>query len=155
MSASDRPGYVAVTATDGTPSTSIPVRDSWALALAALLTVTGIAHFAAPDTFNPIVPHVLPGSSSLWTQLSGGAELLLAIGIALPTTRRVAATAAAVFFVLVLPANVQMAVDWAARPTGDLVLALLRLPLQIPLIWWAWHVRRRTVPATRDRAPTS
>ena len=33
----------------------------------ALLLVAGVAHFAAPDGFDSIVPHVLPGSRALWT----------------------------------------------------------------------------------------
>ena len=81
-------------------------------------------HFASADPFNEIVPHALPGSSAFWTALSGAVELLLAVGIIAPRTRRVAATSAAIFLVLVFPANVQMAVDWASKPTGDFVVAL-------------------------------
>ncbi len=121
-------------------------RDGWALALAALLTIAGVAHFASPDSFDGIVPHVLPLPERFWTTVSGVVELLLAAGIVWPRTRRRAATLAAVFFVLVFPANVQMAVDWASRPTSEFVVALLRLPLQLPLIWWAWHVRSRVTP---------
>lgn len=118
-------------------------RDGWALSLAGLLTATGVAHFITPANFDAIVPHVLPGPEWSWTFASGVVEISLAIGIALPATRRVAATLTAVFFVLVFPANIQMAVDWASRSTSEFVIALLRLPLQIPLVWWAWYVRTR------------
>ncbi len=114
------------------------------MALAGLLAITGTIHFVAPDVFNPIVPHVLPGPAALWTGLSGAVELMLALGIALPATRRVAATLTAIFLVLVFPANIQMALDWASKSTAEVVIAWLRLPLQIPLIWWAWRVRTRT-----------
>lgn len=52
------------------------------------------------------------------------------------------------FFVLVFPANIQMAVDYRARGGRDFVFALLRLPLQIPLIWWAWRVYNRAAART-------
>ena len=130
----------------GDSDVSVRFRDGQALALGGLLAFAGVAHFINPDGFDEIVPHLLPGSATLWTSVSGAAEICLAIGVAVPTTRRVAATLTAVFFVLVFPANVQMAVDWATRPAPEFAIALLRLPLQIPLIWWAWHVRSRTPP---------
>ena len=120
-------------------------RDPWALGLAGLLAAAGIAHFVAPDGFDSIVPHLLPGSRRLWTALSGVAELGLAVGVARPSTRRTSSALAAIFFVLVFPANVQMAVDYRSRSASDFALALVRLPLQLPLIWWAWRVRSRAV----------
>ena len=128
-------------------ASDVPVRfrDGWALALGGLLAFAGVAHFVNPSGFDEIVPHLLPGSGRLWTSVSGAAEIGLAIGVVVPRTRRVAATLTAIFFVLVFPANVQMAVDWATRPAPEFAIALLRLPLQIPLIWWAWHVRSRTL----------
>lgn len=127
----------------------------WAIPLAALLAVAGVAHFVASDGFDAIVPHLLPGAPRDWTRVSGVVELLLAIGLLRTRTRRVTATFTAVFFVLVFPANVQMAVDWASRSAPEFTIALLRLPLQILLVWWAWHVRtqsthpRGAVSATR------
>jgi uncharacterized membrane protein len=152
-STAPRPGRPDLLHGTAPPSPRDSARDPWALMLAGLLTVTGVIHFVAPDVFNPIVPHALPGSAALWTGLSGAAELLLALGIAVPATRRVAATLTAIFLVLVFPANIQMAVDWASKSTAEVVIAWLRLPLQIPLIWWAWHVRTRTIRP--GRAPTS
>ena len=119
-------------------------RDRQALGLAGVLAVAGIAHFAVPDNFDAIVPHALPGTERFWTNVSGVAELAVAAGVAWPRTRRVSATLAAVLFVCVFPANVQMAVDWRTRSRPEFAAALLRLPLQIPLIWWAWRVRERS-----------
>jgi uncharacterized membrane protein len=132
----------------------VRLRDGWALALGALLAIAGVAHFVSPDSFDGIVPHVLPFSERFWTSISGVVELLLAAGVVWPRSRRTAATLTAVFFVLVFPANVQMAVDWASRPASEFAVALLRLPLQIPLIWWAWHVRTRATPARSARIAT-
>jgi uncharacterized membrane protein len=131
-------------------------RDGWAFGLAALLAIAGVAHFAAPDSFDSIVPHVLPASSGFWTFLSGLAELALAVTIAIPASRRFGATLAAIFFVLVLPANIQMAVDWwSTRSAPEVAVALARIPLQIPLIWWAWKVRERASALRPERRPAA
>lgn len=125
---------------------TVRVRDGCAPALATLLALAGVAHLVAPDGFNAIVPHLLPGSARFWTFASGAVEIALALGILFPKTRRVTATLTAIYLVIVFPANIQMAIDWASRPASDFVISLLRLPLQIPLIWWALRVRNRATP---------
>lgn len=117
-------------------------RPSAAAGLAGLLGVAGVLHFVAPKGFDEIVPPALPGAARTWTLVSGVAELACALAIAHPRTRRAGATAAAVLFVVVFPANVQMAIDWSDRPLPARLVAYGRLPLQVPLIWWALRVRR-------------
>lgn len=114
------------------------------LLLAGLLATAGVAHFAVPRQFDAVVPRALPGKPRTWTYASGVAELALAAGVALPRTRKVAALAAAGFFVGVFPANVKMAVDWRHRPTPQKAVALGRLPLQVPLVLWARGVAKNT-----------
>jgi uncharacterized membrane protein len=113
-----------------------------ALLLAALLSTAGVAHMTAPRSFDRIVPHALPGDPRVWTYASGAAELAVAAAVANPRTRRHGALAAACLFTAVLPANVQMALDWNERPVPLRVAAYARLPLQIPLVTWALGVRR-------------
>lgn len=110
--------------------------------LAGLLATAGVAHFTAPKRFDAIVPRALPGTPRTWTYVSGVAELALAAGVAHPRTRRTAALAPAAFFVAVFPANVKMAVDHRDRPARQRTIALARLPLQVPLVWWARGVAR-------------
>jgi uncharacterized membrane protein len=107
------------------------------LLLAGLLATAGVAHFAAPRSFDATIPKALPGKPRTWTYASGAVELALAAGLALPQTRRTAALATAAFFVGVFPANVKMAVDWRDRPAPQKAAALGRLPLQLPLVLWA------------------
>ena len=109
-------------------------------ALAGFLGMAGLAHFVAPGFYDAIVPRLLPGPTRNWVLASGAAELACAAVVAAPRTRRLGATVAAVFFVVVFPANVQMAVDWRNRSILTATIAFARLPLQIPLIWWAWQV---------------
>ncbi|MFE9254268.1 hypothetical protein [Streptomyces sp. NPDC006879] len=110
------------------------------LALAGLLAGAGIAHFAVPRSFDALVPRSLPGSPRAWTQASGAVELTLAVGLVVPRTRRVSAHASALFFAAVFPANLKMAHDWRHRPTPLRLAAYGRLPLQLPLVWWARSV---------------
>ncbi|MDI3384865.1 hypothetical protein QIS99_01330 [Streptomyces sp. B-S-A8] len=112
------------------------------LLLAGLLAGAGAVHFAAPKAFDALVPRALPGSPRAWTYASGAVELALAAGVAAPRTRRVTAKAAAAFFVGVLPANLQMAVDWRKRPAPLRNIAYARVPLQAPLVLWAHSVAR-------------
>lgn len=114
-----------------------------AAGLVALLTSSGMLHFAVPGQFDAIVPEQLPGAARTWTHLSGVAELVIAALVAYPRTRRLGGLLAAVLFVAVFPANVKMALDWSDRPVWMRALAYGRLPLQIPLVLWAVLVSRR------------
>ena len=106
-----------------------------ALGLAAFLVVAGAAHFVIPRSYERIVPRIF-GDPAFWVRWSGVAEIVCAALVAHPRTRRLGAWAAAGLFVAVFPANVQMAID--GRVPGGLAWA--RLPLQIPLLFWAWRV---------------
>jgi uncharacterized membrane protein len=116
------------------------------MGLAILLAAAGVTHFTAPRFYDAIVPHRLPGAPRTWTVVSGLAELACAAAVAHPRTRRAGATAAAILFVAVFPANVQMALDWQDRPLPERLVAYGRLPLQVPLLVWALRVRRRAAP---------
>lgn len=119
--------------------------------LAALLTGAGVTHFLKPGFYDPIVPHALPGPARAWTYASGVAELGVAAAVAVPATRKRGALAAALLFIAVFPANLQMAAD--ADTVSEKAIAYARLPLQIPLVVWAWWVSRaHDRPASRDRS---
>lgn len=116
-----------------------------AFALAGLLLAAGVTHFVIPRSYERIVPRLL-GDPAFWVRWSGVAEIGCAALVAHPRTRRPAALAAVALFVVVFPANVQMALDGglpgSSSPLGSAAVAWARLPLQIPLIWWAWRVAR-------------
>jgi uncharacterized membrane protein len=113
--------------------------------------VAGASHFVVPRFYDAIVPDRLPGPARAWTLVSGAAELVCALAVAHPRTRRLGATAAAILFIVVFPANVQMAVDWRERPLPERLVAYGRLPLQIPLVIWALRIRR-AAPVTERPA---
>ena len=109
-----------------------------ALSLSALLTFTGTVHLARPHVFDAALPDWLPGTKRAWALGSGVAELVCAGLLALPRTRRLGGMVTAALFVGVFPGNLHM-VGTARTPRARLV-TLLRLPLQVPLVWWAWRV---------------
>ncbi|CAN5613125.1 membrane protein [soil metagenome] len=109
-------------------------------ALTGILAGAGVMHFVKPEFFDAIVPSLLP-NPRFWTNVSGVAELAVAAAVATPATRRHGATAAAVLFVAVFPANIQGAFD--AKPGVERAVTLLRLPLQIPLIRLALKIRKQ------------
>jgi uncharacterized membrane protein len=110
--------------------------------LAGFLTVTGSLHFIAPRPYAAIVPARLPAPTAI-VYASGVAELLCAAGLAGTRTRRLAGWATAALFVVVFPANVQMAVGSGRRSNVYRAGVWVRLPLQVPLIAWALSVTRR------------
>ena len=67
--------------------------------------------------------------------------------VAVPTTRRIGGWFAAATFVGVFPANVWAALQGGMQgldaPFDSAAVAWARLPLQIPMIWWASKVARR------------
>jgi uncharacterized membrane protein len=115
-------------------------------ALAALMAGGGAAHFVAPEAYERIVPRWL-GDPRAVVLASGAAEVAAGALLAVPATRRAGAWATVVVLLAVFPANVQMALDGgiagAGFPLGSPVAVWLRLPLQIPLLAWAWALTRR------------
>ncbi|AFU04881.1 DoxX family protein [Nocardia brasiliensis] len=116
-----------------------------ALGLAALLFPMGVLHFVLPKPFDAIVPKYLPGAPRNYTYASGAAELGVAAALAIPRTRGLGGRLAALLFIAVFPANVQMTIDMLGNkklPQVVKIGSVLRLPLQIPLITQALKVSR-------------
>jgi uncharacterized membrane protein len=111
--------------------------------LAIFFIGAGIMHFVAPDAYIRIVPPLLP-MPHLLVIVSGMAEILGGIGLLVPFTQRAAAWGLVALLVAVFPANIYMAVAHLPAPgiLGQSWAQWLRLPLQIPLIFWAWRYAR-------------
>ena len=107
----------------------------------------GALHFAAPKPFDSIVPEELPGSQRFYTLASGVAEVGVGGLLLAPKTRRFGALAAVALFVGVFPGNLNMVRLWFTDPAKTLpmrVLAVARLPLQVPMITRALKVYRES-----------
>ncbi|MBW3614798.1 MAG: DoxX family protein [Actinobacteria bacterium] len=101
------------------------------------MMTTGVLHFVVPEPYVRIIPRFLRED---WARplvyASGVAEVAGGLFLVPARSRRPAAWFLVGLLVLVFPANVQMALD-SPNP-----FTLARLPLQAPLIWWAWRQAR-------------
>jgi uncharacterized membrane protein len=113
------------------------------IALAALMILAGILHFVVPKGYARTVPRSLPAPFAI-VYISGLAEILGGAGLLYEPVARAAAWGLVALFVAVFPANVNMAVNrigFSPKPANPVVM-WARLPLQIPLIYWAWLYTR-------------
>ena len=120
--------------------------------LGAFFIVAGLAHFAAPHLYDPMMPSWLPAESHRpLIYLSGLAELAGGIGVFTPRFRRPAAWGLIALLVGIFPANLHVALDPAAGEAfGFSRTALwLRLPFQGVFVAWVWWT------CLRPAAPTA
>lgn len=114
--------------------------------LAVCMIVAGISHFVVPQPYIRIVPGFLPAPAAL-VYASGVIEVLLALGLLLPSTRQVSAWGLVILFIAVYPANLNMAfnhIQISGIPDTWWFHAI-RLPFQFVLIAWAyWYTRSET-----------
>ncbi|MFF3573538.1 DoxX family protein [Nocardia jiangxiensis] len=122
-----------------------PARPGRLYLLIALLFGVGTLHFVAPKPFDSIVPGALPGKARTYTYLSGVAEIVVGLALALPRTRRLGGLLAAALFIAVFPANVKFTADSLGNPKAPLpikIISVLRLPMQIPMVTTALKISR-------------
>ncbi|NUT72962.1 hypothetical protein [Pseudarthrobacter sp. C4D7] len=140
--------------------------------MGALLLASAGKHFRDPGFYRDVVPEYLcrqdpvPGETNKgtpqhpwallsrdeWIAVSGLLELAAAVGILLPPARKLTATAVTAMFTAFLAGHVDALVR-AYGPEGTPTrrkIHAVRLPLQAPLILWAWSLRK---PALANRKP--
>jgi uncharacterized membrane protein len=108
--------------------------------LAAVFVIAGVLHFAFPGAYVRIMPPWLPQPRAL-VLLSGACQIAGGVGVLLPRTRRAAGWGLILLLLAVWPANLQMLLNARASgaPAAAQALLLVRLPLQLLLIWWVWR----------------
>ncbi|MEN2402744.1 DoxX family membrane protein [Flavobacterium sp. MC2016-06] len=110
----------------------------WHLYLMAFLyIIAGINHFKNPGMYIRIIPPYLP-NPKLLNILSGAAEIILGILLTFPFSTHIAAWGIIALLIAVFPANLFM---FQKKKRGFSLLnfiLLVRLPLQIVLILWAY-----------------
>lgn len=114
--------------------------------------VAGLVHFLFTPAYSRIVPSYLPAHRTL-VLISGAAEVAGGLGLLVPENRagqprRAAAWGIVLLLLAVFPANITLVAEHSRFPSVPLWAAWLRLPLQLPLLWWAWlYTRSRDSPA--------
>ncbi|MGY2744062.1 DoxX family protein [Arthrobacter sp. UYCu723] len=145
-----------------------------AAALSALLLASAGKHFREPEFFDQVVPDFLCRDDSgagpngplavlsrqEWVAVCGLLEAGAAVGLLIPATRPAAAGCVTALFTLFLAGHVD-ALRRAYGPDGtprQRRVHALRLPLQAPLMAWAWSPTKpgagqpalpKTVPGRR------
>jgi uncharacterized membrane protein len=110
--------------------------------MAILYFFAGINHFWHPSFYLNIMPPWL-GARETLVYISGICEMLFAL-LLLPTpTRRFAAWGIILLLIAVFPANIQMMLNYFHENNPRLWLAILRLPVQFLLIWWAYSFTKK------------
>jgi uncharacterized membrane protein len=118
------------------------------LGLAAAFVFFAAGHFMATQAMTTMLPPFVP-EPELLVYVTGIVEALIAIGLILPQTRRLAAIAAICVFIAFFPANIYAAftrADVIGHAWGPAYL-LIRGPFQLLLIGWVWWFVLRRHPA--------
>ena len=121
------------------------------LGLAIMFLFTAAAHFNSmrADLVRMVPPSV--PNPELMVTLTGACEVLGAIGLLIPRTRRVAAVSLVVFLLAVLPANIhaaQSALTLNGAPVTPLWPRICLQIVFIALVWWSGiRSKERTLAA--------
>jgi uncharacterized membrane protein len=111
----------------------------WHLYLMAIIYIlAGLNHIRVPKLYLRMMPPALPSHKTL-NLLSGLAEFLLGIALCIPALSSYAAWGIIALLVAIFPANVFMYTNERAGMGLPKWVRLVRLPLQVVLILWAWQ----------------
>jgi uncharacterized membrane protein len=82
------------------------------------------------------------GYHKVLINISGVIEIVLALLLVPNYTRRIAAALIAIMLVIFLWLHIQMLIDFWNKDDKHLWIAILRVPMQFILIWWAYSFVR-------------
>lgn len=112
--------------------------------------IGGIAHFVATDTEARIVPPYIPWPVAA-VLVSGVFELLGAIGVVMPATRKAAGIGLILLTLAVTPCHIYMLQQPELFPV-PLWALWLRLPIQALLLWLIyWSTTAPPIPSSPAR----
>lgn len=105
------------------------------IAMSVMLVFTAIGHFAFTEGMTMMMPNLFPFKKQM-VYLTGVIEFAAAVGLLVPQLRYLAAWLLILFFVLILPANINAAmknIDYQKGMTDGKGLNYLwfRVPLQV------------------------
>lgn len=112
------------------------------IAICAMLFFTAIGHFAFTKGMSMMIPSIIPFKTEV-VYLTGIFEILLGIGLLIPSLRIYAAWVLIIFFILLLPANINAAIKHIDYQKGTfdgsgLNYLWFRIPMQILFIIWTY-----------------
>ena len=107
-----------------------------------LYVATGLNHFMMPSFYTAIVPYYLPYPLEL-VYISGILEIVLGLLLISVSARRIAAWMIILMLIAFMPVHIQMLIDNSQTMGISFWVALLRIPIQLVLMYWAYTIARR------------
>ena len=112
-------------------------------AMSCMLLFTAIGHFAYSKGMAMMIPGFIPFKKEV-ILFTGLIEIIAAIGLLLPSYRRLVAILLIIFFILILPANINAVVKKVDFQKGNhegsgINYLWFRVPLQLFFILWVWY----------------
>ena len=117
--------------------------------LAVFFVFAGANHFRDSEFYLTMMPSYLPWHVPL-VYLSGVFEMLFGLMLMIPKLTHIAAWGLILLLIAIFPANIYMAQHAELYPWTTQRALLIRLPLQLVLLVWAyWFTRRdKTEPSS-------
>ncbi len=109
--------------------------------MAVFYVLAGAYHFINPAFYEVILPGYIPFHTIL-IYAGGFCEILFGILLIPKSTRQVAAYFIIAMLIVYLWLHVQMLIDYWRDGDRYLWLAVIRIPMQFILIWWAYTFTR-------------
>ncbi len=106
--------------------------------LGIIFVAAGFYHFRKPKLYERIMPPYIPMHSTL-VLISGAVEMILGLMVLNPETQVMAAWGIIVLLVLFIPVHIHMLQNEDASLNLPKWVLILRLPLQIALIYWVYQ----------------
>ena len=112
-------------------------------AMSCMLLFTAIGHFAYSKGMAMMIPGIIPFKTAI-VYLTGLIEISAAIGLLILSVRHITSLLLIIFFVAILPANINAAIHKVDFQKGtnegnDLKYLWFRIPLQLFFIAWVWY----------------
>ncbi|MBL7909759.1 MAG: hypothetical protein JNJ41_01735 [Bacteroidia bacterium] len=116
------------------------------LILMSLLYISaGIYHFINPTFYLKIMPDYIPAHLTM-IYLSGAIEIILGITLLIKKFQKTAGWLIILMLIAFLPVHIKMIQDTWISLNIKFITALVRLPLQFVLIYWAYKTCNLRLP---------
>jgi uncharacterized membrane protein len=104
--------------------------------IVTVFLLSGIGHLVNPAAFASLVPPFLP-EPYFWIYATGVAEIICAIGLLI--RNKLAPISTVALLLIVWVGNWWFAIDMSQNgELSTIIAAWVRVPLQLPLLWWAY-----------------
>jgi uncharacterized membrane protein len=113
------------------------------ISMVVILVLAGITHLVAPEVFMKAMPNYIPYHRFI-IYFTGFTEILIAIGLLVPSLKKVSAYTLVAYFVAILPAHFHIALNGIEMFGYDSPYVLWgRTAFQLVFIYWAYSLSKQ------------